>query len=293
MKTKRRLRGSGASMSRRVAPDTAAPTRMSRRVAPDTLNIETVIKQKYIKRMLNKIKNYYKKVTMYNVYLMKTQPGSKWFFSKQPDLERATVTFESIKTALKKCDIDRQEFLPQEINAEQWMNEFYSDIAYAYLNSNSYTDYLKAVKPRQQEFFRLVETVYLPKHVTVNETEIKGDDFEFEEISASKNYFYASNGYYETVGRRIFKVWCVLEGSVFTTRCDLLFKTHCACGLINNPQPTDTSYYSRHKMFDNNGYRKLDADKAETLLHVMGTHPTASHTLTPDVVEEIARLTSK
>lgn len=254
------------------------------------------IKQKYIKKMLDKIKHYYQKLSLLNraeMYLRPSASALPAFMLKKPIYSDTHIGFEKLKNAIKSKDIKRMLLLPDNIDKENWLNEFYSEFAFTYLQSTHFRDLYNSLQHRRNEFWTLIETAYLPKHITVTEVSEKHENTKDEDITVLGGIFYLNNVYYETVSNRIYKITCKITDNALNGFCDILFNPQCTFIELNAPSEHDLHYSLRHRIFDDNGFRRLNPDKAETLLHTMGTHPEAKQTLTPDVVEEIIKLTSK
>jgi hypothetical protein len=152
---------------------------------------------------------------------------------------------------------------------------------------------VKKIENRRAEFFMLFETVYLPKRITVTEVPRMGNKEGVSELSAFDNEFYIDKTYYETVNGHFYKITCKLVDETLHYGCDILFDMDCSFLKLDMPSSDDMSYPQRFRLFDENGFRRLSPHKADTLLHAISAHPEAKQTLTPDVVEEIIKLTSK
>lgn len=278
---RRRYYGSGATMSMGQAP---------------RLSVEEKLKQKYIKRIMGKIRGYYNRIQLISAVEMRFQPNASWkpMFMLKPNAQTdAHIKFSKLKHALKYNDIVRTLFLPDDIDKEQWLDTFYSEVAFAYLNSKNYKEFIKNIENRRAEFFMLFETVYLPKHITVTEVPTMGNKEGDSELIALDNHLYIDKTYYETVNGHIYKITCKLVDEQLSYGSDILFNMYLFFFQLHLPSDADSLDLQKNRLFDENGFRRLNPDKADTLLHTMSTHPEAKQTLTPDVVDEIIKLTSK
>ncbi len=150
------------------------------------------IKQKYIAKILGKIKHYYRKQNLLNKAEMYLTPGASVlpsFMLKKPVHADTNIGIESLKNALKSKDIKRGLLLPDNIDKEQWLNDFYSEFAFTYLQSTHFRDLYHALQHRREEFWTLVETVYLPKHITVTEVTEKHENSKDEDITVLGDNF--------------------------------------------------------------------------------------------------------
>jgi hypothetical protein len=105
------------------------------------LTVEEKLKQKYIKRIMGKIRGYYNRIQLISAVNTRFQPDASWkpMFMLKPKVRTDThIEFSKLKDALKDRDIIRKLYLPDDIDKEQWLDAFYSEVAFAYLISDNY-----------------------------------------------------------------------------------------------------------------------------------------------------------
>ena len=281
-KQTRRYHGSGATMSR------------------PSLSDKDTLKQKYAAMVMREVKKFYDRrswVNFVNTNSYKPTTIVPSFFRSRPELNKTQTDTETLKKILKEQDIDRNTNLLSRSNmasfdaTTDWLNDFYTEVAYKYLTSKNQREYLRSIKNRQDEFFMQMENVYLPKHIKITEVRTAGETREVIETSASDNDFYIDIIAFETLNGRVYKINCLLNQPFFTKGCDILFNTNCFFYNRNPPLSPSLEGHEQNRLFDKDGYPILAMDDYEKMLQTMSAHPSARNTLTPDVVDEMMRLT--
>ncbi len=209
----------------------------------------------------------------------------------RPTFKDTHISAATLKRALIKKDINRSLFLPDGTNVQQWLDDFYSEFVALYFNSYHYSEIYgnNNLQHRINEFYTLIETVYLPKHIQVTEVSNIGENYTLEEISPKYNEFNIRNTVYKKYNLRYYKITCHINNGELDNGCNILFESNCNFYDIDMPSSEDGgSFYVRHRLYNDDGFRRLNPDIADTLLYTMSAHPKARDALEPDVVEEIA-----
>lgn len=164
------------------------------------------LKHKYVKKIINEIRLRYNKHLMFdfidrNQYMPQTIIPS--MFRKDPIENKKKITFEDLKNKIKNnCSLKTNN-----MNAsEEWINEFYGQIATVYINSKNVRKFLnnKEMTIIREEYLNLIKnhvlrTIVVEPENYQNHNNIEMFDYDDDVLDISINVK-------KRIGKRIFHI---------------------------------------------------------------------------------------
>ncbi len=236
------------------------------------------LKQEYVKKIMSKIRYYYKKQLMFNfVERNEVMPQTiiPSMFRTDSIENKQKISFEELKNKLK----NNCAWTCIKINIKS-PDSFFSKIATAYINSKNVRDFLNnnEMKLIREEYFKFIENELLEEII------IKPENITSHQKKILEEYDLFLNGtlaitidYHKQIGKRYFHIKLRFNAQIYNILS--------ASSRMMYPQ----NYINSCNLFDVYGFKNYEIDDKTKLLSVLNT--TASEVLDADTLSQIRDFT--
>lgn len=240
--------------------------------------------QEYVQKIMSKIRYYYKKQLMFDIFgRNKFIPRNSVpsIFRKDSIDNKQKISFEELKNKLKKepCKLLAYGLDNRDQHVKQWFDELYSKIATVYINSQNVREFVNNTEMEniREQYLNFVEE-YLQSQIKIASENIQTDN-----KRTINNYYYLNKSlhfnidYTKQIGKRYFHIKLIFSASILNI---LTSSSKMMKGDHNNGD-CNLFYYD--------GFKNYEIDDKTKLLSVLNT--TAPEVLDADTLSQIRDFT--